>query len=126
MHPSTPIFGSGRPGIGPVLDPSNPETVVEAAEGDWVSQRPTSAMRVIYKDDERGVAAYLIRMSEGDYSPPHSHSDSVEQLYIIEGRLNIGERVLAKGDYLVRLPRVDHAATTDCETLVFTIFTKSG
>jgi anti-sigma factor ChrR (cupin superfamily) len=73
--------------------------IQHAAEAAW---RPTKVpgvtMRLMYIDQERQRATACLRMEPGHCYPPHDHH-GVEEVFVLEGDLRIGNTILRAGDY---------------------------
>ena len=73
--------------------------IVRAAEGRW---QPIAVSGVQVKqlsvDTERRYVTMLVRMEPGTSYPCHRHA-GLEECYVLEGDLRVGETVLTAGDY---------------------------
>ena len=93
---------------------------VESNQIEWQS---TSAAGVFYKlmrsDRETGAQTILLRFEPGAQFPAHNHTGG-EELYVIEGEIQVGRDHLKTGDYLYTPPNGKHAASsqTGCIMLV--------
>jgi predicted ChrR family anti-sigma factor len=83
--------------------------IVRSGEGDW---QPTAAPGVTVKplsvDAERRYVTMLIRMEPGSSYPRHRHS-GVEECFVLEGELRVGDEVLRAGDFQRADERSVHA-----------------
>lgn len=59
---------------------------------------PGLAMRVLYRDRERGVMTFLLRMEPGAILPGHPHP-GVEECYVVEGDVETQGIRMRAGDY---------------------------
>jgi putative transcriptional regulator len=68
-------------------------------EMDWTSgQLPGLFSKVLFNDSQRGYSTALVRMLAGAHYPTHKHA-GVEELYLLEGELNVDELSMRPGDY---------------------------
>jgi quercetin dioxygenase-like cupin family protein len=67
------------------------------AEPEWSEVAPGLSVKVLATDSER--VSLLVRLAPGTAYPSHRH-DAVEELYMLEGELTVGDRRLYAGDYL--------------------------
>ena len=59
---------------------------------------PGISCKMLATDFERSRFSLLVRLAPGIEYPPHTHM-GVEQLYLLQGELWIGDRKLYPGDY---------------------------
>lgn len=76
---------------------------------DWEEAKPGVFAKLLYQDEARGERTMLIRLEPGAKSAPHCHKE-FEQVYVIEGSFEDGERVLNAGDFCCRSPGQVHTA----------------
>ncbi len=69
---------------------------------DWTPTRfPGIDVKVLMRDDERGLMTALFRWAPGSVLPDHVHED-IEQTYVLEGSFKDDEGVASAGDYVWR------------------------
>ena len=69
---------------------------------EWTPTRfPGIDVKVLMRDDERGLMTALFRWAPGSFLPDHVHED-IEQTYVLEGSLEDDEGVAKAGDYVWR------------------------
>ena len=90
--------------------------LVRAADASWIDQGSgveLAPFRVV------GTAAgtALLRFAAGGRSPAHRHPGG-EELYVVSGRLRVGDRWLEAGDFLHTAPGEVHDAEADVPTTV--------
>jgi hypothetical protein len=68
-------------------------------EPEWREVAPGIAVKLLADDPEGSRVSLVVRLSPGTEYPPHRH-DGVEELYMLEGELIVGDRSLYAGDYL--------------------------
>lgn len=73
--------------------------VARHGEMDWkAGGLPGIFQKVLFDDTTRGISTSLIRLIAGAHYPSHKHA-GVEELYLLEGELRVGNLVLRAGDY---------------------------
>ena len=73
--------------------------IARSREMDWQSgQLPGLFLKVLFNDTRRGYSTALVRMTAGTHYPSHRHA-GVEELYLLEGDLNVNELSMEPGDY---------------------------
>lgn len=55
-------------------------------------------VKLLHHDTQRGMKTALVRMEPGSALPPHRHAD-VEEVYLIDGDLLVGDVLMRAGDY---------------------------
>jgi len=70
---------------------------LRAEEGEW-QQIAKGVERKVLHRAATGRLTYLIRGEKGARLPPHEHDDD-EEMYVLEGDLNIGSLTLRAGDF---------------------------
>lgn len=73
--------------------------IARAQEMDWQpGQLPGIFSKVLFNDTRRGYTTALVRITAGTHYPPHKHA-GVEELYLLEGDLNVEGVSMRPGDY---------------------------
>lgn len=68
-------------------------------EMDWKAcELPGIFQKMLFDDTARGFSTSMVRMSPGTHYPSHKHA-GVEELYLLEGDLCVGEIAMCAGDY---------------------------
>src|SRR5262245_21951872 len=70
------------------------------------------SVKVLRRDPESGASTSLVRFERGARFPAHNHPAG-EEVYVLEGDLQIGRDRLKAGDYLYTPPNVTHAASSE-------------
>jgi quercetin dioxygenase-like cupin family protein len=100
--------------------PELSESVVSSAVAEWTSGRsPGISVKVLRSDKATGQSASLVRFEPGATFPAHDHPAG-EEVFVLEGEVQIGRHRLKAGDYLYAPPGVKHGASspTGCVFLV--------
>jgi quercetin dioxygenase-like cupin family protein len=86
----------------PPMPPTAEETgqlvVLRAERARWRSLADGIEARTLFVDARAGRATLLVRMAAGIVYQPHYH-DGVEECFVLDGDLRVGEFVLGPGDY---------------------------
>ncbi|NKB21408.1 MAG: hypothetical protein GKS01_13010 [Alphaproteobacteria bacterium] len=80
-------------------------------------------MKILFKDEERGVMTALFRWQPGAKLPMHEHTD-IEQSYVLEGSLRDFEGECKAGDYAWRPAGSKHDAWSPDGCLLLAMFLK--
>jgi quercetin dioxygenase-like cupin family protein len=80
---------------------------VRADDVPWVRETPFRERKLLLRDFARNEQTYLVRLSPGAVSAPHSH-DVQEIVWVIEGEVRIGDHVIRAGDLHVAAPGSFH------------------
>jgi quercetin dioxygenase-like cupin family protein len=87
--------------------------VVRGDESAWKAIKvPGVSVRVLRADKATGESTTLIRFDPGTRFPAHNHPAG-EEVYVVEGDLQIGGERLRAGDYLYTPPDGKHAAASE-------------
>jgi len=75
-------------------------------------------LKTLYEDPETGAATTFVKADWDD--PRQKHHDCAEEVYVLGGKIRLGERgVLGPGDYVWRPPYVRHGAPERVEEAPF-------
>jgi anti-sigma factor ChrR (cupin superfamily) len=65
----------------------------------WAAgELPGVFLKVLFNDTGRGYTTAMVRMTAGTHYPSHKHA-GVEELYLLEGDLCVGDMAMRAGDY---------------------------
>ena len=110
----------------PVRLPMTGSAYLPGADREW---QPTAAagywVKPLYENPELGERTLLMKAEPGTHSPPHAH-DEFEQVYVLEGSFNDGERVLRAGDYCARPIGAVHSAVSDEGWVALLVYSAAG
>ena len=88
----------------------------------WSETRfPGIDVKILMKDDERGIMTALFRWAPGSYLPDHVHDD-IEQTWVLEGALEDDEGVVGPGQYVWRPGGSRHDARSPNGTVTLSMF----
>ncbi len=80
-------------------------------------------MKILFKDESRGLMTALFRWQPGSELPMHEHTD-IEQSFVLEGSLHDDEGVCAKGQFAWRPAGSTHKAWSPEGCLIYATFQK--
>jgi anti-sigma factor ChrR (cupin superfamily) len=69
-------------------------------EGVWLAVAPGVVMRMLYVDPAVGTRSAIMRMQAGSGVPAHEH-DVLEECFVIDGSIRIGEAEYGPGDHVL-------------------------
>ena len=72
--------------------------ILRADEGEWESLAPRVYKKLLSRDDSFNRQSYLLRMIPGGRIQPQRRG-GIEEIYVLEGRIMIGENSLGPGDF---------------------------
>lgn len=75
-----------------------PATEDPRSEPAWEAVAPGIYCKLLANDAHHNRVSMLVRLAPGVAYPPHTHA-GVEELYLLEGELWVGDRKLYPGDY---------------------------
>lgn len=78
-------------------------------------------MKILFKDEARGLMTALFRWQPGSELPMHEHTD-IEQSFVLEGSLCDAEGVCSKGQFAWRPAGSTHKAWSPDGCLIYATF----
>lgn len=89
------------------------DAVMHSGEAAWQAvSTPGVSVKVLRRNKESGASTSLVRFEPGTRFPAHDHPAG-EEVFVIEGDLQIGPDLLRAGDYLYTPPNGKHAASSE-------------
>jgi quercetin dioxygenase-like cupin family protein len=87
--------------------------MVRGSATEWKASKVAGvSVKVLRRDTETGASTALVRLEAGAKFPAHDHPAG-EEVFVIEGDVQIGGERLRAGDYLYTPPSGKHAASSD-------------
>jgi quercetin dioxygenase-like cupin family protein len=71
-----------------------------------------ASVKVLRHDKETGGSTALVRFEAGTRFPAHNHPAG-EEIFVVEGDLQVGRERLKAGDYIYTPPDGKHAASSE-------------
>lgn len=79
---------------------------------------PGSKARMIYIDQAAREILYLVRADGGVRHPAHRHA-RIEEIFMLEGHLKIGDEIYGPGDYIRSAAGSVHEPSETCDECMF-------
>jgi hypothetical protein len=99
LRPTAPLWERIANGIAADTGmPSLLSASAEDTEPEWEEVVAGISCKVLSHDTQQGTVSMLVRLQPGTEYPPHTHA-GIEQLYLLDGELWIGDRKLYPGDF---------------------------
>lgn len=94
-----------------VLSAGSGITVLRTTKMKW-NPGPTPGLwvKVLFDDSEHNMRTFLVRMAPGSLYPSHRHK-AVEEVYVLEGELQVEGIELTAGDFCLSEPESVHPST---------------
>ena len=88
-------------------------TPVRSDEAEWKAAAvPGVSVKALRRDPATGGSTALVQFRAGARFPAHDHPAG-EEVFVLQGDLQIGRDQLKAGDYLYTPPNVTHAASSN-------------
>jgi anti-sigma factor ChrR (cupin superfamily) len=99
-------------------------TYVDPATMDWQpSQFDKIAMKVLYRDADKGEMTVLLKWEPGASLPFHKHPE-IEQSYVLEGSFYDHDGICRAGQFVWRTPGSMHETHSDEGCVLLAIYRK--
>jgi anti-sigma factor ChrR (cupin superfamily) len=99
-------------------------TYVDPSTMEWVpSQFENIAMKVLYRDEEKGEMTVLLKWEPGATLPFHRHPE-IEQSWVIEGSFSDHDGICRAGQFVWRKPGSMHETRSDEGCTILAIYRK--
>ena len=109
VDPTSSVRDSLLQKIAPKI--TSPFFVQRSAEADWQETSvPGVQTRLLFEDHERNIRSSLFRLQPGAGFPEHPHP-GVEECFVIEGDVWIGDVYMQAGDYMRAPAGTEHGFT---------------
>jgi quercetin dioxygenase-like cupin family protein len=69
-------------------------------------------VKVLRRDEQTGALTVLLRFDPGGSFPAHRHPAG-EEVFVVDGQMRIGKKLLNQGEYLYTEPRGVHAVSSE-------------
>jgi len=108
--------------VSPILFEDAGLIVLRTSHMQWTSPSPGLSVKVLFDDQEHDVTTTIVRMEPGTIYPAHRHK-SVEEVYVLQGHLQVEGVELQEGDFCLSQPDTVHQGSyskTGCLLVVKT------
>lgn len=90
----------------------------KAANREWAPTGYAGIERSLFRNNEQGGRASVVRLSQGSRFPRHGH-EGEEEVLVLSGMVMIGGVELAQGDYLHTGAGEEHDVLALSDALIF-------
>jgi len=92
---------------------SDPTTPIRTGEAEWRAAAVAGvSVKLLRRDAVTGSSTALVQFGAGARFPAHNHPAG-EEVFVLQGDLQIGRDHLKAGDYLYTPPNGTHAASSE-------------
>jgi quercetin dioxygenase-like cupin family protein len=92
--------------------------VNKAADREWAATGHAGIDRSLFRNNDSGGRASVVRLTQGSRFPRHAHHGT-EEVVVLAGIVRIGEIELAQGDYLFTEPGEEHDVFALSDATIF-------
>ena len=96
--------------------------VLRTSQMEWTSPLPGHSVKVLFDDKAHDMTTTIVRMEPGTIYPAHRHK-RVEEVYVLQGQLQVEGIELQEGDFCLSQPDTVHQGSyskTGCLLVVKT------
>lgn len=97
--------------------------VVRTQDAPWDPMAPGVSMKTLRSDQASGAATLLVKLDAGASFPEHNHPGG-EEVFVLEGDIQLDQHRLGTGDYLYTPPGEKHAVWSQKGCTVFVVVPK--
>lgn len=90
----------------------------KASDREWKSTDYAGIERSLFRNNETGGRASVVRLSAGSRFPRHAHHGT-EEVVVLSGVVKLGGIELTQGDYLFTEPGEEHDVVALSDALIF-------
>ncbi len=98
--------------------------VKKALDREWKATEYPGVDRSLFRNNEMGGRASVVRLAPGARTPRHVHHGS-EEVVVLHGTVRIGGVELTSGDYLFTSPGEEHDVVAVSDAVIFVSSQKS-
>lgn len=109
VEPSPDVFASIEARLDTPIPLAEASVTIRAEDDLWVTVRDGLEKKHLFRDEAKGVESFLLRYAPGTQVSAHLHT-SIEECYLLEGDLTLGDVEMKPGDFHAALPGTEHAA----------------
>ena len=107
VEPSPGVFAAIAARLDEPIPLAEASVTVRADDDLWVTVREGLEKKHLFRDEEKGIESFLLRYAPGTQVSAHLHT-SVEECYLLEGDLTLGDVEMKPGDFHAALPGTEH------------------
>lgn len=90
---------------------------------EWEAMAPGVFMKALRSDPATGAATILVKLDPATGFPEHNHPGG-EEVFVLEGEVQLDQRHLGAGDYLYTPPGEKHAVWSQKGCTLFAVLPK--
>jgi quercetin dioxygenase-like cupin family protein len=108
--------------VSPILFEDAGLLVLRTSQMEWTSPSPGFSVKILFDDQENDMITRIVRLEPGTTYPPHRHK-KVEEVYVLQGHLQVEGVDLREGDFCLSRPDTVHQGSfskTGCLLVVKT------
>jgi anti-sigma factor ChrR (cupin superfamily) len=109
VPPPDHIFAAIEAELDTPIPLADASVTIRADDDVWVPVREGLEKKLLFRDEAKGVESFILRYAPGTQVSAHVHT-SVEECFLLEGDLKLGDVELSPGDFHVALPGTEHAS----------------
>lgn len=109
VDPSPGVFAAIEAELGAPIPLTEASVTVRAEEDAWVTVRDGLEKKHLFRDEAKGIDSFILRYAPGTQVAGHVHT-SVEECFLLEGDLRLGDIDMKPGDFHAALPGTEHGS----------------
>lgn len=109
VEPSPGLFAAIEAQLDAPIPLADASVTVRVEDDVWVTVRDGLEKKHLFRDEEKGVDSFILRYAPGTVVGPHVHT-SVEECFLLEGDLTLGDVDMKPGDFHAALPGTEHSS----------------
>ena len=109
VEPSAGVFEAIEAQLEAPIPLAEASVTIRAEDDLWVTVREGLEKKHLFRDEAKGVESFILRYAPGTRVGGHLHT-SVEECYLLEGDLRLGDVDMKPGDFHAALPGTEHTS----------------
>lgn len=109
VAPSDGLFAAIEAQLDAPIPLAEASVTIRAGDDLWVTVREGLEKKHLFRDEAAGVESFILRYAPGTRVGGHVHT-SVEECYLLDGDLTLGDVDMKPGDFHAALPGTEHSS----------------
>ena len=109
VEPSSGLFSAIEAQLDVPIPLADASVTIREEDDLWVTVREGLEKKHLFRDEAKGVESFILRYAPGTQVSGHVHT-SVEECFLLEGDLRLGDVDMKPGDFHAALPGTEHGA----------------
>jgi quercetin dioxygenase-like cupin family protein len=109
VEPTDGLFAAIEAQLDAPIPLADGSVTIRAEDDLWVTVREGLDRKYLFRDEAKGVESFLLRYAPGTRVGAHTHT-SVEECFLLEGDLRLGDVDMKPGDFHAALPGTEHSS----------------